>query len=339
MAETSIEWTDATWNPIVGCSIASRGCANCYAAVMAKRLRAMALADIKAGRNPSRKRYYIDAVDDNGRWTGKLIPVPEALADPLKWRGRKLVFVNSMSDLFHENVPNEFIANVFATMYEARWHTFQVLSKRADRLSILTNPRFPFAVGTLAWNRMSPEKQSILTVDDVIQDVMDHWPLPNVWIGVSCEDQQRANERIPHLLKCPAAVRFLSCEPLLGPIDLTKVGNHDGTCANLFDGNALYVGDIGGVDFAWTPRGFLNWCIVGGESGRHSRPCRATWIRDLVRQCADAKLACFVKQLGANAEEGFGVNRKLKLSDPKGGDMAEWPEDLRVRQFPEVHHA
>ena len=316
---STIEWTDTTWNPVSGCDKVSPGCAHCYAETMAARLKAMALKDIADGKDPGRKRHYIDAIDDKGRWSGKMTPVPESLADPLHWKKPRRVFVNSMSDLFHDDVPDEFIDRVFATMYQAQWHTYQVLTKRAERMRrYMTAPHRLVAIGTAAFAlaaQMAPEKAAILSNSEFVNDLeMGMWPLPNVWLGVSAEDQQRADERIPWLLKTPAAVRFISAEPLLGPIDLAEavINRRRGDPAD--------------------------WVIVGGESGHDSRPCRATWVRDIVRQCADAGVACFVKQLGANAEDGHGVHRKLLLKDKKGGDPAEWPEDLRVRQYPEVVH-
>jgi protein gp37 len=336
---SAIEWTDTTWNPVVGCTKVSPGCAHCYAETMAKRIKAMALADIAAGKDPGRKRHYIEAIDDKGRWSGKLIPVPEALDDPLGWKKPRRVLVNSMSDLFHESVPDEFIANVFATMYESQWHTFQVLTKRADRLRLLANPRMPHAMATLLWDRIRQRdavKAEYVTVGDIERDICAMWPLPNVWLGVSCERQQEADERIPWLLKTPAAVRFVSAEPLLGPIDfMGMLAFSDG------------LGSEPGVD----------WVIVGGESGPGARPCNVEWIRQIVAQCSIANkrvrtnAKCFVKQLGAKPEDrcdhrywprpkGGTCNdnscRAIVLKDRHGADMDEWPADLRVRKFPEV---
>jgi len=195
--KSTIEWTMMTWNPIVGCTKISSGCARCYAEIMAARLKAMALASIAAGKDPGRTRHYIDAIDEHGHWSGKLIPVPEALADPFRWSKPQVVFVNSMSDLFHESVPTEFIADVVRVMAETPWHTYQVLTKRGDRLASLLG-------GELA----------------------EFARQPHIWWGVSVENRRQGLPRIEQLRSAPADVRFLSVEPLLedlGPIKLDGI--------------------------------------------------------------------------------------------------------------------
>jgi len=257
--KTGIEWTDATWNPVRGCTKISPGCKNCYAAVFAERWRGI----------PGHP--YEQGFD--------LRLVPDKLDEPLRWKRSRRIFVNSMSDLFHEGVPNEFIADVFATMYESQWHTFQVLTKRSERLDILTNPRLPWATGMLAWNRMkakSPEKAEIVTAREVISDVMDQWPLPNVWWGVSVENRKHGLPRVDALRQVPAAVRFLSIEPLLeelGEIDLTGI----------------------------------QWVIVGGESGYGARPMQTDWVRAIRDQCRAAGVPLFVKQLGGVRDKRGGI--------------------------------
>jgi len=234
MATTSaIEWTDATWNPVVGCVKVSPGCAHCYAETLGKRLRAMALADLAAGRNPGRKRHYIDAVDEMGRWSGKLITVPEALPDPLGWRQPKMVFVNSMSALFHKSVPFEFVDKVFAVMALSYWHTFQVLTKRPDRMAkyfadeqtrirsiwdamgrsphFSSKDRFPMirpALSEMAHQVRGYDVHWPWSKGRCGYFTNPPWPLCNVWLGTSVEDQKRADERIPHLLRCPASATF-----------------------------------------------------------------------------------------------------------------------------------
>jgi protein gp37 len=243
---TTIEWTQRTWNCIVGCSIISLGCLNCYAMLMAMRLKAMALADIAAGRDPGRKRHYIEVIGDDGRWNGKVVLVPEALADPFGWKAPQMVFVNSMSDLFHENLPVESIRKVCEVMATAKHHTYQVLTKRADRLrEMLSGPLREFA------------------------------ELPNVWWGTSVENKRHGLPRIEHLPQTPAAVRFLSIEPLLedlGHIDLT------------------------GID----------WVIVGGESGARSRPMNADWVRSIRDQSVKASARFFFKQWGGRNKKAAG---------------------------------
>lgn len=266
MAETSkIEWTDTTWNPCVGCTKVSPGCAHCYAETMAKRLRAMAEADIAAGKDPGRKRHYLKVVDDRGRWNGHVEPVPEALADPLGWKKPRRVFVNSMSDLFHEDVPDDFIDRVFAVMALAPRHTFQVLTRRPERMASYLKTtglhnRIELTADALRPGKGHPSFGGKHLLPDL--------PLPNVWLGVSVERQQEADERIPHLLRCPAAVRFLSCEPLLGALDLRHGESH--------------------------PR--VDWVITGCESGPKRRAYCVEWDRAIQRQCESAGVAFFRKQ-------------------------------------------
>ncbi len=245
-ANSSIEWTNRTWNPLVGCSRISPGCVNCYAMLMAMRLKAMALADIAAGRDPGRKRHYIEVIGNDGRWNGKIVLVPEALKDPFGWKEPQMVFVNSMSDLFHEHLPVQDIRRVMEVMAKANHHTYQVLTKRADRLhELLSGPLREFA------------------------------ELPNVWWGTSVENIRHGLPRIDYLRRTPAAVRFLSIEPLLedlGPIDLTGI----------------------------------HWVIVGGESGTRARPMDAAWVRRVRDQCVEAGVKFFFKQWGGRNKKAAG---------------------------------
>ena len=286
---TKIEWCDETWNILTGCTRVSPGCENCYA----ERLAATRM------KNHPRYEGVSQMTPAGPRFTGEVRCHEQLLDVPRRWRKPRMIFVSAQSDLFHPSVPAEFIAKVFATMAEARQHRFQVLTKRPERAADLLNDP---PGGTT-------------------------WPLPNVWIGTSVEDQQRAEERIPHLLNCPAAVRFVSVEPLLDYVNLR--------CLNP------------GVDF-WLdaldtpdPQFALDWVIVGGESGPNARQMNVAWARSLVDQCRDTEVACFVKQLGANPYEiraGADVDKKGfvgSITHPKGGDPSEWPKDLRVREFPE----
>lgn len=320
---TNIEWTEDVWNPLAGCNEISPGCLHCYAATMAHRLAAMAQADIAAGRDPGSKRKYIGTTKklDNGKivWTGKVNLDPDALQEPLKRKKPTTYFVNSMSDLFHEDVPDEFIDDVFTAMALSPQHTFQVLTKRAERL-----PRY------FATYRPSGLMPSLsMRFKDMPDGGTLCAPLNNVWLGVSVEDQKRADERIPHLLKTPAAVRFLSCEPLLGPVDLpvfidtgedipeSERAEWGVPCRGMGDQN-----------------GTISWVIAGGESGHGARPCNVQWIRDIVQQCKAAGVPVFVKQLGGNVT-AQGLEGRISFRHSKGGDMAEWSEDLRVREMPE----
>lgn len=285
---------------MIGCRKVSDGCKNCYAMKDAHRL---------AG-NPNRK--VADAYADltmiqNGRvnWTGTFRELPDRLDQPLRWKKPRRIFVNSMSDLFGEGVSDEFIERVFSIMAIAPHHQFQVLTKRPDRMrAFLSSPR------------------TFRTVLDAVPLQMEWRPgdLPNVWLGVSVEDQKAADERIPLLLQTPAAVRFLSCEPLLGRLDLS---------------HWLTVWARVGKTHVEPCRG-PQWVIVGGESGPGARPCNVQWIRAITDQCRASGVACFVKQLGSwPTDERLQGDRWL-LQDKKGGDWSEWPEWLRVREFPQT---
>lgn len=330
---TKIEWTDETWNPLAGCSPVSEGCRNCYAARHALRL---------AGHpNPKISGPYEGTAEMRGTgatrrpvFTGTVHLRPEKLAEPLRWRKPRRVFVNAMSDLFHPDVPFEFVDRVFAVMAITPQHTYQVLSKRPDRMEEFSMERS--AMLRLAPAREHPVQQEIeswIKQRPTREDAgLWGWPLPNVWLGTSVENQNAADERIPHLLGTPAAVRFLSCEPLLGPVDLERPTRTDLDAAFRAGYGASHAG--GPIH---TRR--LHWIIVGGESGPGARACDVEWIRSVVQQAQAADVPVFVKQLGAWPREtrfdGDG-GRSLRLSDRKGGDPDEWPADLRVREFPEV---
>lgn len=245
---TSIEWTDATWNPVTGCSKVSEGCRNCYAAALAPRLAAMG------------QTAYTDLpwTKKNAQQNIKLHP--DRLAQPLRWAKPRKIFVNSMSDLFHELVPFNFVDQVFAVMALAPRHTFQVLTKRPERMAeyLQDSTRFD------NWQHRIEEAAFHLQRNKDDYPIIEP-PLYNVWLGTSVEDQ-RASDRIDHLRRTPAAIRFLSCEPLIGPLDL-----------DLDD---------------------IHWVIVGGESGVGHRPIEAQWIRDIRTQVKAAGVAFFFKQWG-----------------------------------------
>ena len=329
---SSIEWTEVTWNPVVGCTPISPGCDLCYAGVMSHRLAAMGQAAY-VGLTVKRKAPARAGGRERATFNGTVRTLPDRLADPLGWRKPRRVFVNSMSDLFHKDVPFEFIDRVFAVMALAPQHTFQVLTKRPERMA-------EYLADSIAQRRVARVAEAASRIDTTpyrYQGIVEgSWPLPNVWLGTSVENQDAADERIPHLLRCPAAVRFLSCEPLLGPIDLSAY----------FGGP--YVGLPG--DKVHPNYNFgIGWVIVGGESGPGARPCDVAWIRSVVAQCKAAGTACFVKQVGSKPRgfaqwhhpdnDGHGIDiggeTGRKLTDKKGGDPAEWPEDLQVREMPE----
>ncbi|WP_339037388.1 phage Gp37/Gp68 family protein [Bradyrhizobium symbiodeficiens] len=254
MAATSIEWTDATWNPIVGCTIATPGCTNCYAMRMAARLESMGTVPHYAG---STRRLNGKAV-----WTGKLALAPDDLVvAPLRRRRPTTYFVNSMGDLFHEDCPEQWIDRVFGVMAEAKQHTFQVLTKRAKRM------------------------RDYLTARRAL-------PLPNVWLGVSAERQKEADERIPLLAAAPAAVRFVSAEPLLGPINLRQACD-----AATKSAATRRSSDV---------KGAIDWLIVGGESGPRARSMDPEWVDSLRLQCEVADVAFFFKQWGGKNKKAAG---------------------------------
>ncbi|MGH1563056.1 DUF5131 family protein [Mumia sp. DW29H23] len=244
---TGIEWTDATWNPVTGCTEVSPGCDHCYAKTLAERFRGV-------------EGHYFEQGFD-------VVLRPDKLDQPLRWRRARKVFVNSMSDLFHTDVPDEYIARVFAVMACAPQHTFQVLTKRHGRMrSLLSSSSFQ----QLVYRAINDLPSAVRA------DVAGTLPLPNVWLGVSVENQQWADIRIPALLQTSAAVRFLSCEPLLGPIEFQRVPGF----------NRI------GLDLsAW-------WVIVGGESGRGARPMHPDWARSLRDQCIAAGVPFTFKQWG-----------------------------------------
>jgi protein gp37 len=270
--KSAIEWTEQTWNPIVGCSIVSPGCINCYAMKEAYRF----------GFNPQLQRYHglTKNVNGNAVWTGKLAIAPDStFLQPRKRKTPTTYFVNSMGDLFHEDCHDDCIDRVFAVMALSPQHTFQVLTKRAERMrGYMSDPTVFARIHSAAWSMLIDRNLHISPPD---------WPLPNVWLGVSTERQQEADERIPLLLQTPAAVSFISAEPLLGPIDLI------GTFARFQDdpvAKRLCAVPLG--------RQLLDWVIVGGESGTGARPMHPAWARSLRDQCLAAGMPFFFKQWG-----------------------------------------
>lgn len=291
---TLIEWTDETWNPVRGCSRVSEGCRHCYAERQAAR-------NLPGNRSPTEPTASFAIYTEFGpRWTGKVELIESKLQEPLHWKKPRRVFVNSMSDLFHENLAYPDILHVFQTMAKCLRHTFQILTKRPGKMSELLslcwwrNLGYSPAMGGDHWVKVIAGEQR----------PGDQNYLPNVWLGVSVEDQAN-KDRIDILRQTPAAIRFLSIEPLLE--------------------------DIGELDLTG-----IHWVIVGGESGPGERPLDVSWVRSVRDQCKAAKVPLFVKQLGARP----GYRRKsgwhdIDLDDSKGGNWDEWDADLRIREFPE----
>ncbi len=317
---TTIEWTDASWNPFRGCRRVSTGCEHCYAERIAARFSDEGLA------------FFGLAVrgQGGGRWTGETQVALDHLEDPLRWRRPRRVFVNSMSDTFYDGFPDSWIDTLFAVMAVCPRHTFQVLTKRASRMRrYMTNPSTPARVHA----KIAALGAPAFATDD--------WPLPNVWLGVSVEDQETADSRVPELLWTPAAVRFLSCEPLLGPLDLSfylcwpTADRCVGHCEH-----CDWIGPSDQIYECWDDTGDcqllcpachhavdqpdldgLSWVIAGGESGPGARPMDIAWVETIARQCAASNTAFFMKQLSQASSHEY------KVYD-------QFPPSIRVRQYP-----
>lgn len=253
MAETQIEWTDATWNPVAGCKIESAGCTNCYAMHMAKRLEAMGMEKYKGLTRKSGNRVI---------WNGVLKEDRKSLGIPLSWKKPRKIFVNSMSDLFHEKVSEAFIMEVWQIMRATPRHNYQILTKRPARMADIIG-------------RCVPDT------------------LPNVWLGTSVEDG-RVTRRIDDLRLAPAAIRFLSFEPLIGPVGTVDLSN-------------------------------IHWAIVGGESGNQARPIREEWIDEIFEQCNDQDVAFFFKQWGTWGKDNKRRSKKANGREYKGQKWDEMP--------------
>lgn len=300
---SKIEWTEQTWNPIVGCSIVTPGCTNCYAMKMAARLEAMGVPHYAGLTKPSKAGAV---------WTGKLALAPgKILTEPLRRKKPTMYFVNSMGDLFHEETPTEWIDRVFAVMALTPQHTYQVLTKRSS----LMRRYFQIDHDHDYMNRVDGQVWSLLGTHEGSKifhggSWRPRWPLANVWLGVSAERQKEADERIPDLLATPAAVRFVSAEPLLGPIDFTTEYLRD-KCGGKYPFPMLSMED------RTTRLDLLDWIIVGGESGPGARPMHPDWARSIRDQCAAADVAFFFKQWGE-----WGPERPHPVGDEEGSIRA-----------------
>jgi protein gp37 len=290
---SKIEWTSATWSWVTGCTKISDGCLNCYIQTTP----------------PFRIEHRKFSGPDIGATTGLKLH-SDRLWWPRKWRKPRNVFVNSLGDTFHEDVPRDLIAEAFAVMAICPQHTFQVLTKRHARMRhLLSDPAFVSQVADRAASMVLSGWR---------------WPLPNVHLGISAENQKWADIRVPALLATPAAVRWISAEPLLGSINLSLwLGDGDGVSTE--PGERGLRGGLAG-------RQSISWLVAGGESGPQARPCELAWLRQLRDQCAETGTPFFCKQLG----------RTLGLelaAGAKGGDWDAWPADLRVREFPRAAEA
>ena len=302
--KSRIEWTDASWNPVTGCSKVSQGCKNCYAERDWARLTAPRTPpNIYTGRDFTDVRCH-----------------PERLDQPLRWRKPRRIFVNSMSDLFHKDVPDEFIDQVFVVMVRARHHVFQVLTKRPARMLDYLTRFKPDSEGFVT--RGGRRAMGKLGNGPIFNS--SRWPPPHVWLGVSVEDQATADERIPLLLQTPAAVRWVSAEPLLEQIDLTKLGNsyvrRNALTGFLDAGPATLMRDA-------LPR--LDWVVAGGESGPKARPMHPDLARSLRGQCQAAGVSFFFKQYSTyccenSAEARAKLKARGRLLDGRTWD--EYPD-------------
>lgn len=284
---TKIEWSDATWNPVTGCTKVSPGCEHCYAETMYERF--------------------------NGKGSFATVTThPERLEKPLSWRKPRKVFVNSMSDLFHDDVPDEFIAKVFAIMADCPRHTFQILTKRHARMrSLLTRFLTDRLVNAVSWDMGRG------TVED------SRWPLPNVWLGVSVEDQKWANIRIPALLDTPAAVRWISAEPLLRPVDLHAYWLHGEPAWGPEYPEPSSPTGMPVQDLIRKPR--LDWVVVGGESGPGARPMDPDWAREIRDRCVEADVPFLFKQFGAHDVDGKRVGKGRAGRELDGRTWDQYP--------------
>lgn len=324
--KSTIEWTDVSWNCVRGCSRISEGCRNCYAERIAARF-----SDPGPFATFAERKYTLKTGGSKSNWephwTGKVELIESKLDEPLHWKKPRRIFVNSMSDLFHEALSDSNLLGIFTVMGNSHiatgnktTHQFQILTKRADRMQkfcsrlrwktglafaeiagrtqILNN--MPYLEGYDPWVSMKnggPEPP---------KELQQGWMPPQIWLGVSVENQATADERIPLLIQTPAAVHFVSYEPALGAVDFEQ-----------FPMKTLDGGENPGID----------WVIVGGESGPGARPFDLQWAREVIEQCKGAGVACFYKQGGLS---------NACVHDRKGGHLECFPDDLKVREFPDA---
>ncbi len=366
--KTAIAWTDSTWNPLVGCSRVSEGCRHCYAEQVAHSL-------VKRFGSEKYKGLTRETPMGEARWTGEVRLVEKDLGLPFRWRRGRKIFVNSMSDLFHEDVPNSWIATIFGVMALSPRHTFQILTKRPRRMLEWTrdlvgrNPADALIAQIGAaiddevgedlwaedwdcilsnyingWSRFKGEPDDGNPLDGTVK----RWPLPNVWLGVSVENQETADARLPLLLQTPAAVRWCSYEPALGPVDFRPwIHPRCQGCGAYRDaGDEAHAGVYPTGDPEYPEQGYtcgpidpaLSWLVVGGESGPKARPFDPRWAMAAQAQCAAAGVAFFMKQVGDHPvfpyPEGSSIMVPWKPKKRGGSDPAEWHESLRVQEFP-----
>lgn len=341
--QSNIAWTNSTWNPWIGCEKVGIGCENCYAEALARRMTQLGVNWGGSRRRSNDATFYAPL-----RWQKKpwVCGCGQAFAEPtphaLGWAGcpdqkyhRRRVFLGSLMDWLDDGVPYEWLSDVLDVIRLCPDLRFIAVTKRpqlfAERI-----------VAALKWERNSPTPR--YGTAEKMRLWLNGNPPPNVIVMASVEDQQSADKRIPALLKIPAVCRGLSIEPLLGPVAVSEWLS-DMCCTGerpVFDCDGNEIG-MGSCPCQGQPVPRVDWVIIGGESGPKARPCNVAWIRSIVRQCREAGVPCFVKQVGSHPLytdwTGFeygGPGIRTILTHPKGGDPSEWPEDLRVREFPEV---
>ncbi len=302
---TKIEWTDETWNPTRGCSRVSEGCRNCYAERMAAR-------NLPGNRSPTAPTASFAIYTEFGpRWTGRVELIESKLTEPLHWKKPRRVFVNSMSDLFHESLPTRDIVRCFAVMNLTPWITYQILTKRAKRVAAVIDAWMESNVKGCAWEmlgRIPKYNHQYLNFNSNTRP----WPLTNVHLGFSAEDQLNYDNRREYMeyLAQKGWLTFCSYEPALGPID------------------------FGFFEPGRPAFSLLRWVIIGGESGPQARPCRLNWIESTRDQCQAAGVPLFVKQVGSRPIGDIADLTWITQLDSKGGNWEVWPSDLRIREFP-----
>ncbi|MHB1419524.1 MAG: DUF5131 family protein [Bacillota bacterium] len=316
MGKTNIEWTEYSWNPVVGCSKVSDGCTHCYAEKMAWRLSNAAFAH---GASESLMKY-VDVVDNHGHWNGQIRIDEAKLGEPLRWKKPRRVFVNSMGDLFHESVPDEFIARVWWVMGQCagyldpsryRGHIFIILTKRPQRMKEWIE----------GWADQETRKRLIESFGEVY-DWMNgprYWPamIDNVWLGVTAENQEMADQRIPILLQTQAAVRFVSIEPILGPVDLNHIQVNSAVSIDALRG-IRHVVEYKEHQFPY-PK--IDWIVTGAESGPYRRLANILWFRNLRDQCMAADIPFFLKQMEIN-------DKLVKMPELEGQSWAQFPQTI-----------
>lgn len=334
--KTHIQWTDATWNPITGCSVVSPGCTNCYA---------MQLAGTRLKHHPSRAGLTRE-VNGNHVWTGHVRFNADWLTQPLRWSKPRRIFVGAHTDLFHPNVPDEWLDQIFAVMALTPHHIYQILTKRPERMrEYLT--RDPASRSNWT-DRMYAFAQTIWPKGQEVGlgITISNGALPNVWLGVSVEDQARADERIPHLLDTPAALRWISAEPLLGPVSLRAISwsKSNRGYADALTGQTEFP-TVSEGPHKCPPTSKLDWVVIGGESGPDARAMHPEWAKGLRDQCADAEVPFFFKQWGNYLPAGQ-IMADGRLWKPSCGTAlhaakslaGDYLDGVQHHNWPEVKH-